>query len=167
MKWLRRLDTILGKAESWVLVLFLAVMVLLGFAQVILRNFFNTGLLWADTVVRHLVLWAGFMGAALAASEDRHIGMDAITKFIPPRGRAGARVATFLFAAAVCWFLGDAGLRFLLDEKEAGSEIVLSVPTWIGLLVVPIGYWLLSLHFVVKVAENIVVAFGKGGEAIS
>ncbi|MCK7524997.1 MAG: TRAP transporter small permease [Ignavibacteriales bacterium] len=65
-------------------------MVLLAFAQVILRNVFGTGLVWGDTIVRHMVLWAGFVGGALASYEGRHISIDALTKFFPPRVKHGA-----------------------------------------------------------------------------
>ena len=62
MKWLRSFDSLLARAETVVLVAFLGSMVVLAFLQVVLRNVFGTGLIWADTLVRHLVLWAGFFG---------------------------------------------------------------------------------------------------------
>ena len=79
------LDRILAKTETVVLVIFLGTMVVLAFLQVVLRNFFGTGLIWGDTLVRHMVLWAGFIGGALAAFEGRHISIDALTKYLSPR----------------------------------------------------------------------------------
>ena len=52
MQILRRFDHYLAKFESWVLVFLLALMVLLSFGQVVLRNVFDFGLLWADTFLR-------------------------------------------------------------------------------------------------------------------
>ncbi len=122
MTLLRALDKTLVKAETAFLVLFFAVMIVLSFSQVVLRNFFGTGFLWADPLVRHLVIWVGFMGAAIASHEERHISIDALTKFFSPRWKAIAQVLTSLFAVIVCYYLADAALTFLRDEKASGSS---------------------------------------------
>ena len=164
MTVLRFIDRILYKIEFGLLVLFLGSMVLLAFTQVVLRNFFETGFVWADTIVRHLVLWAGFMGAALATSEERHISIDALTKFFSPRVKHLAQIGTSLFAVVVCYYLGAASWTFLVAEKASGSEIALSIPTWVALLVIPIGYNLLLVHFFVKLIDHVAVAFRKNVE---
>ncbi len=162
MTLLRALDKTLVKAETAFLVLFFAVMIVLSFSQVVLRNFFGTGFLWADPLVRHLVIWVGFMGAAIATHEERHISIDALTKFFSPRWKAIAQVLTSLFAVIVCYYLADAALVFLKDERSSGSEIFLSIPTWVALIVIPSGYGLMAVHFVVKIVENVMKLFGKG-----
>ncbi|MEK7251176.1 MAG: TRAP transporter small permease [Bacteroidota bacterium] len=162
MTLLRALDKTLVKAETAFLVLFLANMIVLSFSQVVLRNFFGTGFLWADPLVRHLVIWVGFMGAAIASHEERHISIDALTKFFSPRWKAIAQVLTSLFAVIVCYYLADAALTFLRDEKASGSDFVLSIPTWVALIVIPTGYGLMAIHFVVKIVESVMKLFGKG-----
>ena len=155
MKLLRLLNRTLVRVETILLVVFLGVMVVLAFAQVVMRNVFGTGFLWADPLVRHLVLWAGFMGAALATSAERHIGIDAINKFLPERIRHIVKIFTGLFAAATCYFLASAAWVFIQDERAAGGELVLSIPSWIGLSVLPAGYFLIMIHFVLNSAEHI------------
>jgi len=108
MTVLRLLDRILSKIELVFLVVFLGAMVTLAFGQVVLRNALGTGIPWADTIVRHLVLWAGFMGAAMATSAERHISIDALTKFLPQRAKHSVAVFTSLFAVIVCTFLAAA-----------------------------------------------------------
>ena len=68
----RRLDRIIGHLEKVLLSVMLAAMILLAFLQIVLRNFFDTGLPWGDSLVRYLVLWVGFIGAALATNEESH-----------------------------------------------------------------------------------------------
>ncbi|MGA9117232.1 MAG: TRAP transporter small permease [Bacteroidota bacterium] len=165
MKALRILDRGLLRAETALLVLLLGALVLLAFSQVVLRNAFGTGWIWADTIVRHLVLWSGFMGAALAAGQERHIGIDALTHFLPARIREAARSLTGLFAVTVCWILLDAALRFIADEKSSGSEIALSIPTWVALLIIPVGYGLVGVHFLVRAIEHGVQAASGRREA--
>ena len=49
--------------ENAILVSVLTSMVLVATYQVIARNFFDTGLLWGDALVRVLVLWVALVGA--------------------------------------------------------------------------------------------------------
>ena len=66
MKILNFLNKWIEKTETVLLIVILTVMILLSFLQVLLRNFFDQGLLWGDIFLRNLVLWVGFLGASLA-----------------------------------------------------------------------------------------------------
>ncbi len=162
MKLLLAFDRLLVKIETVLVVVFLSIMILLAFLQVMLRNFLGIGFLWADPLVRHLVIWVGFIGAAVATHEERHIGIDALTRFFSPRGKTAAHALTSLFAIVVCLFLADAAWVFLQDEKASGSDFMLNVPTWIALLVIPSGYVLMAVHFLVKVIQHVMSLAGKG-----
>ena len=155
MSILRALDRTLMRIEGILLVVFLGAMVVLAFLQVVLRNLFGTGLLWADPLVRHFVLWAGFLGGAMATSGDRHISIDALTRFLSVRVKAGMHVVTNLFAAIACSYLADAALTFILSEKSAGSTTVLDIPVWLGAAIVPAGYALMAFHFMVRTVEAV------------
>ena len=87
MKLLELLDRSFTRAEGWVLIGLLSVMVVLAFLQVILRNLFQEGFIWGDILLRHLVLWIGFVGASMATSQERHITIDALTRFLSDRVR--------------------------------------------------------------------------------
>lgn len=162
MKSLRALDQFLVKVETVFLVLFLSIMILLSFSQVVMRNFWGIGFLWADPLVRHLVIWVGFIGAAIATHEERHIGIDAFSRFFSARWKHAVRILTSLFAIVVCYFLADAAWVFLVDEKASGSDFMLTIPTWIALIIIPTGYVLMGFHFIVKIVEHALMLFGKG-----
>jgi TRAP-type C4-dicarboxylate transport system permease small subunit len=155
MKLLRRFIALLVGIETALLVLSLSTMVILAFGQVVLRNLFNTGFLWADPLVRQMVLWSGFLGAALATHDDRHITIDALTKYIPERPRRIMKIVTGTAAAVITWYLAEAAWIFLLDERSAGGELVLGIPSWAGLLIIPVGYWLMTVHFAANVITGI------------
>lgn len=161
MTLLRALDRFFSRIEYTLLVVFLGSMVLLAFTQVILRNVFGTGIVWADTIVRHLVLWSGFVGAALATSDERHISIDALTKFLSLRTRHIVMIFTSLFAVIVCYYLGTAAWGYVVEERANGGELVLSIPTWVALLIIPSGYFLIAFHFLVKMVENVISTFTK------
>ena len=162
---LRKLGNFLLFIERSSVVALLGAMVLLAFTQVILRNVFSTGFLWADTLLRHMVLWAGFVGASLATEEERHIAIDVLSRFLPERYKHLTRIFTFFFAAVICFILGDAALTFVLSEKEAGSVLLIfgstEVLTWHAELIIPIGFGMMCLRFLLRIAEHIAEFFGK------
>ncbi|MBI5464250.1 MAG: TRAP transporter small permease, partial [Ignavibacteriales bacterium] len=85
MKILSKINTTLNRLETSLLILLLSFMVLLAFYQVMMRNLFSGGFVWGDIVLRHIVLWLGFLGGALATSNQRHIHIDAFAHFLPER----------------------------------------------------------------------------------
>jgi TRAP-type C4-dicarboxylate transport system permease small subunit len=159
MTALRIVNRALVRVEGWLLVFFLSTMVIIAFAQVVLRNLAGTGLVWGDILVRHLVLWTAFAGAALAASEDRHISIDALTKFIPVRPRFFIKVLTNGFAAVVSYFLARAAWVLMISEKESGGILLLSIPSWVVLVIIPVGYMLLAIHFTINLVSSAVAGF--------
>jgi len=155
MKILTRLDTALTRIEGGLLVFFLSVMVILSFVQVVLRNAFSESLLWGDILLRHLVLWIGFIGAALATSRDRHINIDALTRFLPPRFKTVAKIITNLFAVVVCYFLFRASLVFLANEISDSSTVVYDIPSAYSQIIIPVGFGLIILHFLIRIAAGV------------
>lgn len=154
MSVLKKLDSLLNKFEGALLVLFLATMVIMAFLQVILRNGFNSTILWVDILLRHLVLWTGFLGAALATSNERHINIDAIARFLSSRVRSFVGTLTNLFAVVVSIYLFRASVTYLKDEMAGGSIIYADIPSWYSELIIPVGFGLLTFHFIVRAILN-------------
>ena len=161
MKILNTIDGWLNKAEGALLIVFLIVMVLLAFAQVVLRNAFSAGFLWADILLRHLVLWIGFLGGALGISNKRHINIDAVTHFLPARTNSIVSIFTNLFAAVVCVWLSRAAIVFIKAEISSGSFVFGEIPSWYAELIIPIGFSLFVFHFVARAARSFSEIQGK------
>ncbi len=164
MKILRTLSNVLVRIETTLLVVFLSVMVVFAFGQVVLRNVFGTSLLWIDPLVRQTVLWAGFVGAALATSDDRHISIDAFTKFLSPQTKVTVKIITGLAAAVVTFFLALAAWGFLREEIASGGDRFLGLPSWAHLVIIPAGYGVIAVHFLIGAAERALERFGRGGK---
>lgn len=158
MKILLKIDRALAAAEGAALIVMLSVMVVMAFVQVVLRNVFHEGFIWADILLRHLVLWIGLVGAALAASQERHITIDALSRFLSTRLRLGAMVIAQLFAAGVCLMLADAAVTFVRNDLEFGSTIYAEIPAWTSEVIIPVGFSLLAFHFLVRAIENLLKA---------
>lgn len=151
MKILQRIDKALTRAEEYTLTFLLSLMVVLAFLQVVLRNIFSSGILWADILLRHMLLWLGFLGAAIATSENRHINIDALRRFLSPRVRSLVEVITNLFAAGICYLLSRASWTFVQGEIADKRTLFADIPSWYAQIIIPVGFGLLAVHFFIRV----------------
>lgn len=153
---LRRAEDGLAWLEGAALAALVGVMVVLAFAQVALRQF-GQGLLWGETVLRHLVLWTGFLGAALAARDEKHFAWEAAHLGAPERLKPWLRLLSSLAAAAVCALLLEASWSYVQDAKQAGEHLMtlgsLEVPAWLAWAGIPGGFALVLLHLLFKSAD--------------
>jgi TRAP-type C4-dicarboxylate transport system permease small subunit len=147
---LRKAESVLLGLESAALVAVLVFLVAMSFLQVVLRQFCGGGILWCDTLLRHLVLWVGFMGAARAAAEEKHFAFEAAAEHLPARLHGAAAALARLAAAAVASLLAKASWVFMLEEQSAGVPLFtagrLAVPGWPFALILPAGFLLVALH---------------------
>ncbi|OGU24870.1 MAG: hypothetical protein A2X66_06915 [Ignavibacteria bacterium GWA2_54_16] len=122
----------------------------MSFLQVVLRNVFSSGILWADILLRHILLWLGFLGAAIATSENRHINIDSVRRFLSPRIRLATEVMTNLFAAAICILLASAAWEFVQGEIADRRTVLEGIPSWYFQSIIPVGFGLLAIHFIIR-----------------
>jgi TRAP-type C4-dicarboxylate transport system permease small subunit len=141
-------------------------MVIFAFFQVILRNVFDEGILWGDIFLRHLVLWVGFIGASLATREQKHINIDLFSRILPEKGKNISRLITNLFSVFVCYLLAEAGWSFVQDEKMMGTTIFGDTPGWYFQIIIPIGFFVMALRFLIYALHNVVylISHPKGGK---
>jgi len=149
MKILNAINHWISRFEEWILVAVVMFMVSLAFLQVVLRNFFDMGLLWGDILLRHLVLWVGFIGASIATKEGKHINIDLLNRIFKGRWIHGVKIITDLFSAFISFYLTYAAYRFVLDEKEFGTTIFNDIPSWPFQIIIPIGFLLMGIRFVI------------------
>jgi len=152
------LDRWLVRIEKAGIVLALSVMVGLSFLQVILRLFFSTSLLWADTFLRHLVLWAGLLGACVAASQGGHFAIDVLKKVLPGRLLRPLSALTNALAAAILFVLSRSAWSYFLDDLQTGSVLfslgTLQVPSAWMTVIIPAGFILLAVHFTLRISSK-------------
>jgi TRAP-type C4-dicarboxylate transport system permease small subunit len=153
--FLLRLDRFGRLLENIALVTLLSGMMLLAVGQIVLRELFDTGIIWADELVRLIVLWLAMVGAVAACRDDRHIRIDAITHLFPDKVIDIIRVVVDLFAAAVCAVIAVHAYRYLQLEIEFRDTVLVDIPAWIAHLVVPVSFAVLSYRFVVSVLKKI------------
>ena len=142
-----RVDEAIAKLEQTLLVTFLGFMIILAFLQIVLRNFFFTGLDWGDSLLRNLVLWVGFVGATLATKEGKHINIDIVSRWLPSLGKNIVTLITHLFSFFICCALTYAAMKFIKNEVEMGNRTFLNIPAWIPEMILPVTFILMSFRF--------------------
>ena len=142
------------RAEGFVTCLALAAMALLPLAEIVARYVHGRGVPGSQPLVQHLTLWVGFLGASLAAREDKLLALATGT-FLPEGGwRLAARIFSSTVAVAVTALLFCATVQFLATERDAGSQIALGIPVWVAMLALPISFALIALRLTWKAATT-------------
>jgi TRAP-type C4-dicarboxylate transport system permease small subunit len=134
--------------EDGILVTLLTVMILVAGVQILLRNFLDIGLAWGDEALRILVLWVSLMGAVAASRENKHINIDVLLRFLSKPARAVSQVIVGLFTAFVCGVIAIYAGRFVYLDYEAGAKALGNFPVWIVELILPVGFAIISLRYV-------------------
>lgn len=147
---------ILGRLERWgeraetaLLVFLLGGMMLLAVAQIVLREIFNSGLIWADEMLKLAVLWLAMIAAVAAARDNRHIRVDVMSHILPQTFLRYTRAVVDLFAAVVCAVLAWHAWRYLQLEREFEDVVLVGFPAWIAHVVVPAAFALSAWRFVI------------------
>jgi TRAP-type C4-dicarboxylate transport system permease small subunit len=157
----RRVLAVLHRIEDALLALIFAGLMILAFAQVILRNLFDEGLVWSDPVLRVMVLWVGLLAALVASRDDRHIAIDLLTRWVGERPRAVLGVLTAVFTAGVCALIAWHGARLVASDREAGIELSAGLPAWVFELIIPLSFGLIAVRYVVHAVLRSGAALGK------
>lgn len=161
----RRAWALWNRLTDLLLCLLLLAMIGLACIQIFLRTFVGGGLLWADPLLRYLVLWTGMTGAVVATREGKHIAVDVVTYLAPASARTWIRPAVNLFSLAVSVALTAAAVIFVRNEAAYGSSPLLSVPSWIWNLIFPLAFGMIACHFLVRLLAELRVLFAGGAES--
>ncbi len=132
-------------ANRWLLVLLLAAMSCIVFANVVLRYLTNDSLVWAEEVARHLMIWLTFLGAGLVLRFGGHIAIENLHDVLP--GRLGRWLRGFIVVSLLVFFsvmawqgaLYTSVMRF---QTTAATGISFG---WVY-LAMPLGFVLLIVH---------------------
>ncbi|MEM7612219.1 MAG: TRAP transporter small permease [Pseudomonadota bacterium] len=137
-----------GKAgEDAALVLLLGAMILLASSQIVMRNMFDSGFIWADESLRLMVLWLALAGSVAASRADKHISINVLSRFLPATGQLLARVVTNLFTTGVCGLLAYHSWRFVAESREYEDTLLGGQPAWWFQVVLPVAFALMCWRY--------------------
>lgn len=145
--WLRRLTDVIARCETWLLVSLLGMLVLVAGLQIFARLVLGLSPIWMDGLQRALVLWVGLIGALAAAGEARHIRIEVLAVMLPRAAQKPLEHVTDFIAAVVCGLLCVLAVQLVVLEASAPAVVFLGLPSYVPQLVLPIGFGLMALRF--------------------
>ena len=141
------------QAEDLALALALAAMMLLPLLVVPLRAI-HVQIKGQGSIVQHLTLIAGMIGAAVAAREGRLLSLSSVDLLFKGTWRRVARSIAAAFAATVTALLCLASVQFVQSERAAGGTGAYDIPLWILQLALPIGFALIALRILRRSSDT-------------
>ncbi len=133
--------------EKILLVAAVALMVGLGFLQILSRNLISVGTLWVDPLLRHLVLWIALLGASVATRENRHIRIDALSPYFSAPVQRRLQAGLQFFSAFICLLLVHPAVRFLQSDYHSGNMLAFGIPLWVSQAIIPVMMLVLAVRF--------------------
>ena len=156
MGLIERLERLGRLAEDSVLVLMLTAMIVLASLQILLRNGFDTGFIWADELLRIMVLWLALVGAVAASRANRQISIDVLSRLLPARPKSFVDAIVDAFTALVCGLLAWHSWRFVSEAREFGDTVLSNLPAWWFQIILPIGFGLMAWRYGLFALANLV-----------
>ena len=154
-RWWGRVDRVARTLETWLIVVVLGGLILLGAAQIVLRNAFSISFAWGDGLARLAVLWLGLLGALAASRDGRHITMGALARVLPPKLQIAAGVCADVFGAVVSAALAYAAWKFVGDSREFGDTMLGDIPAWWLQAIMPVAFALIAWQFLVQAVKRL------------
>lgn len=151
----------LERVEDGILISLLLAMIGLAVIQILLRNFFETGILWADPLIRNLVLWIGLIGAMIASRKHNHITIDIISRYLPKTAKRVSMLAVSIFTAGICAVMAFYSFNFVMMEKTDAIPAFARVPAWICESIIPFAFAVISLRYIFLFFSSLIKILSK------
>jgi TRAP-type C4-dicarboxylate transport system permease small subunit len=149
--------------EEIVASIFMVLMFLATFSNVVARYFFNSPIMWAEEFSRYSFIWVVFLGAVVCTKRKRHIAIESLVLALPVSMQPFFPLLVDLFILglmAVIFYYG-----WLLTFSATQITATLKVPQYVVYFVVPISAALIFLYSLGDFRRHLHIAFSKKGGA--
>jgi len=139
---------IINRLEEGLMALFLSVMTLLTFVQVVLRYGFNSGWVWSLEATTYTFAWLVLLGMAYGVRTRSHIAVDLVVGRLKGGALRIMSWLTLVICLAYSALMMYGGLVLVTRLMDLGNNARdLPVARWILTLMLPIGFALLAIRF--------------------
>lgn len=126
----------------------LAFMALIPLVEIGIRQVYRAGIPGATLLVENLILWVGFLGAAVAAREEKLLSLAGVPMLLPDRVVPWIRTLVGGFGAGVAAALALAGWSLAVTECHAKTYLIPGLPLWCVEAVMPMGLALVAVRLI-------------------
>jgi len=112
---------------------------------------------YIDELASLLLIWITFVGTSYATRKGRHVRMSAVYDLLPQKPK---KILTYISATIgmiAMLYAGYLSYRYLYKIYTLGQITPnLQIPYWIGISIVPIGFFMSSIHYMRTITKNMV-----------
>ena len=121
-------------------------------ADIILRYFFRSPLVWATEVTEIMFLYLTFLGAAWVLREEGHVVIDVFTAKASERSKRILGYISYALVTLVAFILVYYGFSTTYDHYRRGifNPTAIETPIWFIILAIPLGSVPLLLEAILK-----------------
>ena len=139
--------SIIYRIEDSFVVICLSSILIIAVIQIILRNIFDSGLIWGDSLLSILVLWLGLAGSIVASRQGKHINIDVLSQYVPEKFRIYIKKTGSIFAAVVCLLISYYSFIFVSSEFDFNEYAFAQIPVWITESIIPFSFSIMGLRY--------------------
>jgi TRAP-type transport system small permease protein len=151
---LKKIEQHFLAVNRWLLIITLAVMAVIIFANVVLRYTTSQSIEWAEEVARHLMIWLTFVGCGPVLRYGGHIAVENLQDALPPPVAVALRALIALlllgFFAFCIWF----GIEYL-ERTQYQSTPATQISFAIIYAALPVGMALTLVHWLLIVRDYV------------
>lgn len=136
--------------DRWTLIVILAVMSVIIFANVVLRYTTSVSIEWAEEVARHLMIWLTFVGCGPVLRYGGHIAVENLQDAVPRKVAIALRFVIALLVAGMFVFLAWYGLQYM-DRTQYQQTPSTQISFAIIYAALPVGAVMSLIHWLIIV----------------
>lgn len=151
-----KIDEMITRLEENLVGMGVLTTVFVIFIDICMRHFASHSLVWAEELVRYIIIWVTFLGGNLAVQHNVHVKMDIVHLKAPKKVAKVIVSLTYVICIAGCLFLTVVGARLTTQVFRLGQVssampwfkmwlVNLSVPIF-GIIGIKDYIWLLILN---------------------
>ena len=109
-KTIKMIDKAVNGLLTWIVVLMLAIMSVVVFAQVVFRIAHAT-IPWSEELSKYMLIWSTFLGSALCVRRKSLVGLEILFAVMPKKAAKAGMLVVQVLSAAFLIFLVVVGYR--------------------------------------------------------
>jgi C4-dicarboxylate transporter DctQ subunit len=142
---MKKLSSVINRIGEVLLVLFLSVLTVVVFLQVLFRYIFHLPLFWTEETARYCLIWASMLGAGYALRHGHHIAVTFIVDRLPDGlYRTTVRLGQ-VFVLAIIMVILWGGMELVTLTQNQISP-ALRIPMSYPYLAMPTGAAIMLVH---------------------
>ena len=139
--------------NRWMLIIMLAVMSVIIFANVVLR-YSNVSIEWAEEVARHLMIWLTFIGCGPVLRYGGHIAVENLQDSLPRPMAIALRAFIAVLLAGLFVFLTWYGIEYM-DRTQYQQTPATQISFAYIYAALPIGAAMTLIHWLLIVRDYV------------